>query len=133
MGVKKKGVPNWLNDIITPTRTFEEATRLLRETFDCLRQSKLSVNLSKSEFCFSLVEWLGMIIERFGIRPAPSKIEATTQLSQPSMVEEVRVLLGMAGYFRKFVPNYSSVLSTILDLLCDSRSRSKKARRLKVP
>ena len=47
-----------------------------------------------------------MIIDRFGIRPAPSKIEAITQLSQPSMVEEVRILLGMT---------------------------SKKARRLKVP
>ena len=88
MGVKKKGVRNRLDDTI-PTRTFQEQLGLLRETFDCLRQSKLSVNLPISEFCFSVIEWLGMIIDRFGIRPAPSKIEATTQLSQPSMAEEV--------------------------------------------
>ena len=73
-----------------------------------------------------------MIIDRFGIRPAPSKIEAITQLSQPSTAEEVRVLLGMTGCLRKFVPNYSSVLSPISDLLRDSRFRSKKARPLKV-
>ena len=73
-----------------------------------------------------------MIIDCF-IRPAPSKIEAITQLSQPSTVEEVRVLLGMTGYLRKFVPNYSAVLAPISDLLRDSRFRSKKARRLKVP
>ena len=79
-----------------------------------------------------MVEWLGIIIDRFGIRPAPSKIEAITQLSQPSTVEEVQVLLGMAGYLRKFVPNYSSVLTLISDLLCDSRFRGKKARHLKV-
>ena len=133
MGVKKKGVRNWLGDIIIPTRTFEQQLELLRETFDCLRQSKLSVSLPKLEFCFSVVEWLEMIIDRFGIRPAPSKIEAITQLSQPSTVEEVGVLLGMAGYLRKFVPNYSSVLAPISGLLCDSRSRSKKAKRLKVP
>ena len=91
-------VRNWLDDIIIPTRTFEKQLKLLRETFHCVQQGKLSLNLPKSELCFSVVEWLGMIIDRFGIRPAPSKIEAITQLSQPSTVEEVRVLLGMAGY-----------------------------------
>ena len=59
MGVKKKGVRNWLDDIIISTRTFEKQLELLRETFDCLRQSKLSVNLPKSEFCPLEVEWLG--------------------------------------------------------------------------
>ena len=128
-GVKKKGVRNCLDDMIIPTRIFEEQLELLREIFNCLRQSKLSVNLPKSELCFSAVEWLGMIIDRFGIRPALSKPEAITQLSQPSTVEDVRLFLGMAGYLRKFVPNYSSVLAPILDLLRDSRFRSKKARR----
>ena len=74
-----------------------------------------------------------MLIDRFGIRPAQSKIEAITQLSQPSTMEEVRVLLGMAGYLSKSVPNSSSVLAPISDLLHDSRFRNKKARRLKVP
>ena len=73
-----------------------------------------------------------MIIDRFGIRPAPSKIEAITQLFQPSTVEEVPVLLGMTGYLRKFVPNYSSFLAPILNILRDSRFRSKKAGRLKL-
>ena len=133
MGVKNKGVHNWPDNIIVPTRTFEEQLELLRETFDCLRQSKLSIYLPQSEFCFSVVEWLGMIIDRSGIRPTPSKIETITQLPQPSTLEEVRVLLGMTVYLRKFVPNYSSVLAPISDLLCDSRFRSKEARRLNVP
>ena len=37
MGVKKRGVRNWLDDIIIPTRTFEEQLELLCETFGCLR------------------------------------------------------------------------------------------------
>ena len=132
MRVTKKGVRNWLDGINIPTRTFEEQLELLRETFDCLRQSKLSVNLPKSELCSSVIGCMGMIIDRFGIRPAPSRIEAITQLSEPLVVEEVRVLLRMAGYLRKFVPNYSSTLAPISDLLRDSRFRSKKARRFKV-
>ena len=74
-----------------------------------------------------------MIIDRFGIKPAPSKIKAITQPSQPSRIEEVRVLLGMAGYLREFVPSYSSDLAPISDVLHDLRFRSKKAKRLKVP
>ena len=131
MRFKKKGVRNWLHIMIS-TRTFEEQLELLRKTFDCSRQSKLSLNLPKLEFCFSVVEWLGMIIDRFGIRPAPSKIEAITPLSQPSTLEKVRVLLGMAVYLRKFVLNYSSVLVPSSDLLRDSRYRSKNVRRLKM-
>ena len=68
--------------------------------------------LPKSEFCFSRVERLEMIIDR-GIRPTPSKIEAIMQLSQPSKVEKARVLLGMESYLRTFVPKYSSVLNPI--------------------
>ena len=41
-----------------------------------------------------------MIVDRLGIRPAPSKIDAITQLSTPNTVEEVRVLLGMTGYLQ---------------------------------
>ena len=74
-----------------------------------------------------------MIIDCFGIRPAPSKIEAITQLSQPSTMEEVRVLLGIAEHLQKFIPNYSSIVAPISHFLRDSRFRSKKARRLKVP
>ena len=56
MRVKNKGVRNWLDDIIIPTRIFEEQLKVLRKTTDCLRQSKLSVNIPKLELCFSVVE-----------------------------------------------------------------------------
>ena len=73
-----------------------------------------------------------MIIARFGIRPAPSKIEAITQLFQPSTMEEVPILLGMTDYLRKFSPNHSSFLPPISNLFRDSRFRSKKSRRFKI-
>ena len=104
MPVEKKGVQNWLDDITIPTRTVEEQLDLIRETFDSLRRSRLSVNLPKSKFCFAVVERLGLIIDRFGIRPAHNKIDAITQLSQPITVEEVRVLLGMTGLSLKVRP-----------------------------
>ena len=63
-------------------------------------------------------------LHRSGIRPVPSKIDAITQLSQSTTIEEVRVLLGIADYLRKFFPNYSLVVARISDLLRDPRLRS---------
>lgn len=93
MPVKSKGVRNWLDDIMVPTKTVEGQFQLLRQRFDCLQKGYLSMNLHESERCKAIVEWLGMIIDRSCIRPAPSKIETISQRSQATIVEDVRVLL----------------------------------------
>ena len=66
-----------------------------------------------------------MIVDRLGTRAAPSKIDAITQLSRPNTVEEVRVLLGMTGFLRQFVPQYSRVVAPISYLLRDPRFREQ--------
>ena len=55
-----------------------------------------------------------MIVDKLGTRPAPSKIDAITQLSRPNTVEEVRVLLGMTGYF--FLTAYDNSYPSIAQL-----------------
>ena len=58
MEVKKKGLHNELDDINTPSRTLNEQLKLVRETFDYLQQNSLALSLPKSEFFFSVLEWL---------------------------------------------------------------------------
>ena len=65
-----------MDDIIIPTVTLEDQFTLLRILVYLIRASRLSVNLQKSEFCFPVLEWLGMIIDWHGTRPAPSRIDA---------------------------------------------------------
>ena len=79
------------------------------------------------------MQFVGMIVNRLGTRAAPSKVDAITQLSRPNTVEEVRVLLGMTEYLRQFVPQYSTVVAPISDLLRDPRFRTKRAKKKKVP
>ena len=73
-----------------------------------------------------------MIVDRLGTRPAPSKIDAITQLSRPNTMEQVRVLLRMTEYLRHFVPKYSTVVAPISDLLRDPRFRTKREKKEKV-
>ena len=73
-----------------------------------------------------------MIVCRRGTRPAPSKIDVITQLSRPNTVEEVPLLLGKTGYVRQFVPQYSTVVAPISDLLKDPRFRTTRAKKQRV-
>lgn len=70
-----KGVGSWVDNMPIPTKTVEEQHVLLRETFHYLREGRLSVTLPKSEIFKASVEWLGMVIDSFGVRPAFSKID----------------------------------------------------------
>lgn len=74
-----------------------------------------------------------MTIGCHGTRPAPNKIDPITQLLRPTTAEDIRVLLGMSGYLRQLIPNYSTVTAPISDLLREPQFRGKRARRLKVP
>ena len=131
--LKGNGVQNWLDDIIIYTKQVEGHLDLVKQVLEKLSTAGLSVNFSKSWWCCPQQEFVGMVVDRLGVRPSQSKIDAVAQLTRADTVEEVRALLGMTGYLRKFVPRYSALVAPISDLLRDKRFASKRARRLKVP
>ena len=50
------------------------------------------------------------------VRPDPTKIEAVKSFPAPTTKKDVRVFLGLAGYYRRFIPNYSSLAAPLTDL-----------------
>ena len=73
-----------------------------------------------------------MIIDSTGIRPAPSKLEAFEKMPPPSNVEELRAFLGMTGYLRQFIQNYSITAAPLTNLLKNKEFASKKARKFPI-
>ena len=65
------------------------------------------------------VEYLGHIIDKDGLYPVPEKVRAITDAPAPSNVSELRSYLGMLQYYARFLPNLSSELSPLHDLLKD--------------
>ena len=65
------------------------------------------------------------MVDRLGMRPSQSKIDAVAQFTRANTVEVVGALLGMTGYLRKFIPRNSALVAPILSFFRDKRLASK--------
>ena len=72
--LKDKRIKNWLDDIAIPSKTLEDQWGLLRETLECLRQRRLTVNLQKSHFCQSVMEFIVWTVEHQRVCSVVGKI-----------------------------------------------------------
>ena len=74
--------------------------------------SLVSVNFSSSRYLS-----LGMFLSENGIEVDPGKVEDVLNWAQPQNVKEVRGFLGLAGYYRRFIENFSKISKPLTELL----------------
>ncbi|XP_073119895.1 uncharacterized protein [Henckelia pumila] len=89
------------------SRDVNEHANHLRIVLQTLREKQLYEKLSKSEFWLDRVIFLGHVISRDGVFVDSSKIEAVLNWLRPTTVDEIRIFLGLAGYYRRFIANFS--------------------------
>ena len=82
-----------------------------------LREHQLYAKFSKCEFWLKEVGFLGHVISGEGIAVDPSKVEAVTEWKAPTSVGEIRSFLGLAGYYRRFIENFSKIAKPMTELL----------------
>ncbi|KAL5575999.1 hypothetical protein UlMin_017698 [Ulmus minor] len=108
-----KFVVVYLDDIVVYSTTIEEHKKHLEMVFQKLRDNQLYVKREKCAFAQTIINFLGHIIERGQIRMDMKKVRAIQEWKTPANVKELRSLLGLANYYRRFVEEYSKTAAPL--------------------
>ena len=106
-----------LDDTIIFSRTFNDHLYHLREVFNRIKRAGLKLNIEKCNFWMQRLPFLGHIIAPNGIAPDPQKIEAVQKIQPPKNTTQLRSFLGLVGYYRQFIRNFSSIAKSLNQLL----------------
>jgi hypothetical protein len=104
-----KFVMVFIDDILVYSKNNEEHEKHLRLIMEKLQEHKLYAKFSKCEFCLSEVAFLGHIVSKEGIAVDPSKVTVVIEWEPPKNVREIHSFLGLAGYYRRFIENFSKI------------------------
>lgn len=119
------GVPNcnaYLDDLVLYSTGWMEHLKLLRTLFERLKKASLTLNLSKCVFGKAIVTYLGKEVGEGQVKPLEAKVAAIVDFPVPTSRRELRRFLGMAGYYRSFCKNFSTVVTPLISLLSPANS-----------
>lgn len=107
----------YLDDVIVASSTFESHIATLNLIGERLSQAGFRINLDKCEFCRSSLSFLGFVIDQDGLRTDPEKVSAISTFKTPTNTTEIKRVMGLISYYRRFIKDFSTVAAPITSLL----------------
>jgi hypothetical protein len=112
-----KFVVVFIDDILIYSKNPEDHAKHLHVILQRLRDHHLYAKFSKCEFWLDTVKFLGDTISGNGISVDPSKVQEVMDWKPPRSVHQIRSFLGLAGYYRRFIPDFSRIAKPMTELL----------------
>ena len=107
----------YLDDLFVTGSTIENHLKNLDRVLSIMTTNGLKLNKAKCAFLLPKVEYLGHIIDEQGLHPTQDKVKAIQEAPRPRNVVELRSFLGITNYYGKFLPNLSTRLALLYQLL----------------
>ncbi|GJX45082.1 putative reverse transcriptase domain-containing protein [Tanacetum coccineum] len=106
----------FIDDILIYSKSKEDHEFHLKLVLELLKKERLFVKFSKCDFWLQEVHFLGHVVNSNGIHVDPSKIEVVKNWKAPKTPLEIRSFLGLAGYYRCFIANFSKIAKPLTAL-----------------
>lgn len=107
----------YMDDIIVPSNNVEDGLAKLRLVLETASEYGILLNWKKCQFLRIKVTYLGHVIEGGKVSPSEDKSNAVKNFPKLTSIKMVQGFLGLTGYFRKFIPQYSIIARPLSDLL----------------
>lgn len=107
----------YMDDAIIPGSDELDNLQKLEKVIKVAEEHGLIIKWKKCRFMRTTISFLGHVISCGSIRPSDEKIKAVKNFPQPNSIKQLQSFLGLTGFFRKFVANYSKLARPLTDLL----------------
>jgi hypothetical protein len=112
-----KFVVVFIDDILVYSKNEDEHTEHLHIVLQRLSDHRLYAKLSKCDFWMREIKFLGHTISQDGISVDPEKVQEVMDWKPPTTVRHIRSFLGLAGYYQRFIPDFSMIAKPMTELL----------------
>lgn len=103
-----------MDDIIIFSRSLQEHLENLKRILEALQKVNMKIQFDKSEFLKKEVSFLGHIVTEQGVKPNADKIKAIRNWPIPRNQKELKRFLGILGYYRSFVRDFSKITKPLM-------------------
>nr|VZH94048.1 unnamed protein product [Spirometra erinaceieuropaei] len=107
----------YIDDILVASSSAEEHASHLRLIFDRFQQHGLQLNVDKCVFGVNSLDFLGHYVDQHGITPLTEKVQCILSFPVPNTLAQLRRLIGLMNYYRRFIPHCAAILAPLTDLL----------------
>jgi hypothetical protein len=112
-----KFVVVFIDDILVYSKNEDKHIEHLHIVLQRLCDHRLYAKLSKCEFWLREIKFLGHTISQDGISVDPKKVQEVMNWKPPTTVRQIRSFLGLAGYYRRFILDFSRIAKPMTELL----------------